>query len=1076
MNHRENALISSPYFTNIQQSIEQLGRRNRNILVYYGESALTSQLSRALHNQLRKQGQLCAFVDGVGLKENTASPMEKGPALLRSALKGGIDFSCYDIAHWCYWSAVNPELAIDSVEFSKKMSRADKISTFADLVGAGQALDFSDVLKQMDLTDISATARSLIPEMMNDVAKLIEGAIPFGVFAAKLAWFFVGLDERRRIWWRERGNEDLREIKTECGRPFDVLPLIPLFLARDLKQHFRQTDLSKGKQAAVVLVDGYEYLVDGKQQAGRCSWIESMISRAESSPYILWVITAEHPLEWMEDAQQVAVVPTVEDDSALIRSVVAVPDSWSGQKRQLFEVMAIPQYWNETLLTLLATQFLPQKSDGEELNENFLKEKLATLIESPYVLALGDGTWRWQREMRAYLLANQSSAMQKQVHNYLFEYYQELAANTAKEISALKEALYHGLKSTRPEIAIDWFLAAVLSAIEQRPHPALPEIVGSLIDDSSLLSLKQTALAYTRLGQALSAVYEWSEAEYALEAALRHFKTIEKTLSEFQKDHSEVEDNCLEVRENQLGMAQIWYSLAEVYLAQENSFDSLKSAQMAARMWNKLLGENSLPYAQALRQQGSAYFSQGRRPDARRVSKQAVEIATALPNITTSQLSEFKWVATNVCCHVDSLDEAESRCLDMLQFSVQLPGEEEHELSIRSVALLGDIYSYMGKSKWQQAFDCYQQTIDRSRSVWGSGNDYAIAALDAQIRLCNKLGQQDLADKLSAQREQATQADQFENAIEVAFSKNELAGALYEKAQYGKAEVLFKQALALNQKILGDCHPKVAFSLSNLVLVYLRQGRYEKAESLQLRALEIQRQTLGDYHPELLRSLNNLANVYIKQGGRYQEAETLLRQVLLLDQKQAGNTPFMVVTALGSLAGIYRDQGRYQEAEPLLQKALLMRQQNLGKSHPDVALSLNNLAGLYENQGRYNEAEPLHIQALEIRRKILGNNHPDTVDSLNNLAILYDKQERYSEAERLYKESLLLRQHVLGTEHPMTAQSLSNLGSFYFNRGRYSEARPLLEEALSIYRRGLGNDHPSTQIIVRILQRLRELL
>ena len=95
MSDLTDTLAQPAYLTDVQVGIANLGRKNRNIFVYYGEPWLTSRLSRALHDQLFEQGQLCAFVDGAGLRENTASPLERGPMLLRRALaKGEIDFSC----------------------------------------------------------------------------------------------------------------------------------------------------------------------------------------------------------------------------------------------------------------------------------------------------------------------------------------------------------------------------------------------------------------------------------------------------------------------------------------------------------------------------------------------------------------------------------------------------------------------------------------------------------------------------------------------------------------------------------------------------------------------------------------------------------------------------------------------------------------------------------------------------------------------------------------------------------------------------------------------------------------------
>ena len=129
----------------VHDGITQLGERNRNILVFYGDPNHTWRFGKRLYREFAEQDYLCALIDGEGLTDNTASPLEKGLLLLRSHLgAGSIDFSCYDIAYWCYWSALNPHSAVDTIEFTQKMSQADKLSTFADLVGAASNCKFKN--------------------------------------------------------------------------------------------------------------------------------------------------------------------------------------------------------------------------------------------------------------------------------------------------------------------------------------------------------------------------------------------------------------------------------------------------------------------------------------------------------------------------------------------------------------------------------------------------------------------------------------------------------------------------------------------------------------------------------------------------------------------------------------------------------------------------------------------------------------------------------------------------------------------------------------------------------------------
>ena len=147
---------------------------------------------------------------------------------------------------------------------------------------------------------------------------------------------------------------------------------------------------------------------------------------------------------------------------------------------------------------------------------------------------------------------------------------------------------------------------------------------------------------------------------------------------------------------------------------------------------------------------------------------------------------------------------------------------------------------------------------------------------------------------------------------------------LYERGKYGEAIPLAREAIKVQQRLLGNSSPKLAIGLSWLGCLHYSQGDYVRAEPLWHQALEIRKKALGENHPLHAQSLNNLAALYESQGD-YAQAELLCRQV----------------------PGIYKTA--------------------LGENHPDYASSLNNLAALYKAQGDYARAEPLVRQAVTIQ-------------------------------------------------------------------------------------------------------------
>ena len=107
------------------------------------------------------------------------------------------------------------------------------------------------------------------------------------------------------------------------------------------------------------------------------------------------------------------------------------------------------------------------------------------------------------------------------------------------------------------------------------------------------------------------------------------------------------------------------------------------------------------------------------------------------------------------------------------------------------------------------------------------------------------------------------------------------------QGRYEEAEPLYRDALAMRKRLLGEAHPAVATSLNNLAELYESQGRYEEAEPLYLEALAMRKRLLGEAHPDVATNLFNLGALRYKQG-RYSEALALLLQAQPIYLAQLG--------------------------------------------------------------------------------------------------------------------------------------------------------------------------------------------
>ena len=81
-----------------------------------------------------------------------------------------------------------------------------------------------------------------------------------------------------------------------------------------------------------------------------------------------------------------------------------------------------------------------------------------------------------------------------------------------------------------------------------------------------------------------------------------------------------------------------------------------------------------------------------------------------------------------------------------------------------------------------------------------------------------------------------------------------------------EVEPLFKRALSIYEKVVGDDHPAVALVLADLAGLYRLQARFADAEALYQRILRIRKQILGANHPDVSATLNDIAEIYRDQG------------------------------------------------------------------------------------------------------------------------------------------------------------------------------------------------------------------
>ena len=241
------------------------------------------------------------------------------------------------------------------------------------------------------------------------------------------------------------------------------------------------------------------------------------------------------------------------------------------------------------------------------------------------------------------------------------------------------------------------------------------------------------------------------------------------------------------------------------------------------------------------------------------------------------------------------------------------------------------------------------------------------------------------------------------SVIDILDTEGKLGHVLRLEDRYAEAEVVLRDALALQRKIQGPNHSRTASTESGLGLVLAEQGQFVEAEELERDALRIHTAALG--------------------------AESM----------SAG----MDESALGRLAVL---RGRDAEAKPLFEHKVAICRRLFGTDNPQVARALLDLGRLQVAMGRLEEAGPTLSMAFAMEQKFTGDASPYAAANHLALGRLHLAQDDLSSATTEIDRALSIYRSVQVDPVAMAAAEQA-MGELLLREGRPAEARPTLEEA-----------------------------
>jgi tetratricopeptide (TPR) repeat protein len=189
-----------------------------------------------------------------------------------------------------------------------------------------------------------------------------------------------------------------------------------------------------------------------------------------------------------------------------------------------------------------------------------------------------------------------------------------------------------------------------------------------------------------------------------------------------------------------------------------------------------------------------------------------------------------------------------------------------------------------------------------------------------------------------------------------------VAAVLKYRRKYAEAEPLYRDALALRRKRLGETHPDVGEAWGNLAELLHAKGELAEAERAYRMALAIYRATLPPGHIFISGSLMGAGAVLMDQGHAT-EAEPLLRQALALRIAKLGPGDRRTARAQRTLGLCLVALGHRAEAEKLLLASYRTLAAATNWYHRTLREhTLQDLVALYRSWGK--RAEEAKYQAL----------------------------------------------------------------------------------------------------------------
>ena len=398
--------------------------------------------------------------------------------------------------------------------------------------------------------------------------------------------------------------------------------------------------------------------------------------------------------------------------------------------------------------------------------------------------------------------------------------------------------------------------------------------------------------------------------------------------------------------------------------------------------------------------------------------------------------------------------------LDIGARRVRLGLDEQPETRATLLGTIGRVYGSMGM--YENSVELLEEALQSRLSIHGPRHpQVALAHANLGSALCDR-GQLDACKEHLDAALVMQQELLGTEAIELAPTLLAHARLAQLRGSLDAAERFFNDSLGIYRRHDQARTTAAASVMDELASLHAYRNDHERAEILYRTALDINRRALGNDHPQVGMHVQNLAFT-LQERGKLEQAAPLFAESLQILGKVLGESHPITLDATANYGRFLHRRGDLARAEQVLARVVELDRQARGERHPYVGHDLVNLGMLRVDAGNPSQAQQDFRAALEIYAAALPADHPFVSSALSGLGRALLEQGRIRDAEQTLRQAAQIAAKSLPADSPQFAAANASLGLALLAQNRIDEAAPLLRQSYPILAKNQGEEAVITQ-------------